>query len=116
MGFMTEVSILNDRWDEIRKNPVAFVADIYEHSATGGHYYRSYAIGQTTVAPTHHADDLRVYFSRGNSFFDAYPDKKMSGERLKMHISFLKDMRSYIKIAETATKKLIAKGEASETQ
>jgi putative transposase len=29
MGFMTEVSILNDRWDEIRKNPKEFVEQVY---------------------------------------------------------------------------------------
>ena len=35
MGFMTEVSILNDRWEEIRKNAPAFVEQLYEASIRG---------------------------------------------------------------------------------
>jgi len=114
MGFMTEVSILNDRWDEIRENPAAFVDQIYTASMSGNSpdsIYGKYVIGQTTVAPTHHADDIRVYFSGRNSFFDAYPARDISMDRLKHNLKYLKEMRGYIKVAEQATKKAIAEGE-----
>lgn len=117
MGFMTEVSILNDRWDEIRKNPAEFVEQVYVHSMTSGKYRTSgYVMAQTEVAPTHHADDIRVYFSGRNSFFDSYPDRYMPVDRLKNHLKYLKEMKGYIKISEAATKELIAKGEQVETK
>jgi len=112
MGFMTEVSILNDRWEEIRKNAPAFVEQLYTASIGGRDGYPSYIIGQTTVARTHHADDLRVYFSARNSFFDAYPENSMPVDRLKAHLKYLKEMKEYIKISEQAIKLRIAKGES----
>jgi hypothetical protein len=117
MGFMTEVSILNDRWGEIRNNPKEFVEQLYLHSMVSGRYRASgYVMGQTEVAPTHHADDVRVYFSGRNSFFDAYPDKYMPVDRLKNHLKYLKEMKNYLKISEVATKDLIAKGETVEVK
>lgn len=106
MGVMTEVSILNDRWYEIRQNPQDFVEQLMQHSLQGTD--RSYIVGQTTVAPSHHADDIRVYFSGRNSFFDAFPKKGMSVGALERHLKYLKEMKGYIKIAENATKRDIA--------
>lgn len=112
MGFMTEVSILNDRWDEIRRNPKEFVETLYMHSI-GGDQYSRWIIGQTTATPSHHADDIRVYFAGRNSFFDAYPwkDRYQDLESLKRHLGYIKEMRGYLKISEDATKEAIAKGE-----
>lgn len=110
MGYMTELSILNDRWDEIRKNAGDFVEQIYISSITDGKS-PDWIIGQTTVARTHHADYIRVYFSGRNSFFDSYPEKNMSVERLKSHLGYLKEVKQYIKLCESETKELIAKGE-----
>jgi hypothetical protein len=110
MGFMTEISILNDRWDEIRKNAGEFVEQIYMSSMTNGREPQ-YIIGQTTVERTHHADDVRVYFAGRNSFFDAYPEKGMSKGQLEHHLKYLKEMKRYIKLSEDATKAEIIKGE-----
>lgn len=113
MGYMTEVSILNDRWREIRENPSEFVEQLYTSSLNGtSDRYGNYVIGQTTVAKTHHADDIRVYFSGRNSFFEAYPVKHETVDQLKHHLKYLKEMKAYIKLAEEATKKAIAKGES----
>lgn len=106
MGFMTEISVLNDRWGEIRKDPSKFVEQIYQSSMSFGRT-PDYVIGQTTVARTHHADDLRVYHAHGNSFFDAYPDKGFDVRRLEMHLGFLKEMKRYLKICEVETKSRI---------
>lgn len=110
MGYMTEISILNDRWTEIRKEPAKFVEQIYENSMSFGRY-PSYVIGQTTVAKTHHADTLHVYYARGNSFFESYPEQDFDTRRLKYHLDALQNMKRYLKICETETKVLIAKAE-----
>ena len=108
MGFMTEVSILNDRFSEIERNPDRFVTDILAGMNHGGD--RNF-LAQTTVIPSHQADDIRVYFSGRNSFFDAYPRAGMSKERLERHLKYLKEMKAYIKIAEGATKSALMMGE-----
>lgn len=111
MGFMTEVSILNDRWSEIRQNPQKFVDEIYDASLHQDlHQYRyGYITGQTTVLPTHHADDMRVLYAARNSFLDAYPTRGMSKEQLESHLNRLKQMASYLKVAKEATKRELEK-------
>lgn len=111
MGYMTEIGILNDRWSEIRKDPANFVEQIYQSSTTYGRV-PNYIIGQTTVAKTHHADDMKVYQAHGNSFFEAYPEKDFDQRRLLLHLKELKAMRSYLKICEQETKRMIAATEA----
>lgn len=107
MGYMTEVGILNDHWDEIRKNPAEFVEQIYQSSTSYGHSPR-WIIGHTTVARTHHADTLHVYFAARNSFFEAYPDKCFDKRRLGYHLESLKEMKRYLKVCEDETKRRIA--------
>lgn len=116
MGFMTDISILNDRWDEIRKNPAEFVEQIFQSNWGGSDLYGHYVIGQTTVAKTHHADDIRVYFSGRNSFFDAYPEKGLSKESLERHLGYLKEMRSYLKVAQASTQAAIDRENRNEHQ
>jgi hypothetical protein len=115
MGFMTEVSILNDRWDEIRKSPKEFVEQLYEHSMEGRKMALKWVIGQTTVAPTHHADDIRVYYAGRNSFFDAYP-ARYNAKRLKYHLDYLREMKNYIRISEKATKAYLKEAEENEAK
>lgn len=106
---MTEVSILNDRWDEIQQNPKKFVDEIYEASIPGrGHNPFDYVTGQTTVIPSHHTDDMRVLYAAKNSFFDAYPERNMDKRQLKIHLTCLKEMTKYIKLATLATKQKLA--------
>ena len=106
MGFMTEVSILNDRWSEIQNDPKKFVDEIYEASEVGRRHDRfEYVTGQTTVLPTHHADDMRVLYAARNSFFDAYPTRGMDKRQLEFHLACLKQMADYIKMAKEATKR-----------
>lgn len=115
MGFMTEVSILNDRWNEIRKKPAEFVEQIYHSSISNGRLCE-YVIGQTTVAKTHHADDLRVYYAARNSFFDAYPENRFDRSTLEYQLKSIKSMKNYLKICETQTKLLLAKVEGKVEQ
>lgn len=110
MGYMTELSILNDRWDEIRKEPAKFVEQIYMASVTHGRE-PNWIIGQTTVAKTHHADTLHVYYARGNSFFESYPDRDFSTKRLEYHLEALQSIKKYLKICEAETKLRLAKAE-----
>jgi hypothetical protein len=106
MGFMTEVSILNDRWSEILQDPKRFVNEIYEAGIPGARRDRfGYITGQTTVLPAHHADDMRVLYAARNSFFDAYPTRGMDKRQLEFHLACLKQMANYIKMAKEATKR-----------
>ena len=104
MGFMTEVSILNDRWSEIQADPKRFVEEVYEASVRKNRY----VVGQTTVLPSHHADDMRVLYAARNSFFDAYPDRDMDERSLEYHLKSLKEMSKYIKLAKEATEQKLA--------
>jgi hypothetical protein len=92
MGFMTEISILNDQFSTIEKNPERFVQDIRQHMNFGGQ-----GVGQCTILKTHHSDDARVLFSHQNTFMDfdsplyvftkssSFPDSKREIEfKLKM--------------------------------
>jgi hypothetical protein len=88
-----------------------FVGGCQEASIENRQSRDRYIIGQTTVARTHHADDLRVYFAAGNAFFEAYPERGMTVDRLKQHLKYLSEMKRYIKVSEEATKAAIAKGE-----
>lgn len=104
MGYMTEIGILNDQLDEIKDNPEKFVEGIVEKLLEGGTI-----MAQATVIPAHHADDIRVLYSGGNSFFDAYPNRNWDERRLKLHLSFLKNMRNYLDLSEIATRELLLK-------
>jgi hypothetical protein len=104
MGFMTELSILNDRWSEILQDPKKFVNEVYEASVVGKRHNRfGYVTGQTTVLPAHHADDMRVLYAARNSFFDAYPERGMDKRQLELHLACLKRMAEYIKMAKKTT-------------
>ena len=108
MGYMTEIGILNDRWDEIRKEPAKFVEQVYQSSISNGRE-PSYIIGQTTVSKTHHADDARVYLAHQNSFIEAYPEKGFDIRRLGMHLADLKSMQIYLKACEKQTLSMLDK-------
>lgn len=77
MGYMTEISILNDAIDVVLDNPDQLADAIREgmngepgdthavRSKTGGIF-----INPITTQPSHHADDPRVYIASQNSFTD----------------------------------------------
>lgn len=110
MGFMTEVSILNDRFDELERDPARFVSDIRRGMNRDGD---PYFIGQTTIHPSHHADTAHVYLAARNSFTEAYPPRKADTRELQWHLERLTEMRRYIAVCTKATKLQLetAKGE-----
>lgn len=98
MGFMTEISVLNDQWDEIKKDPKRFVDEInvlmngesQYGLADGERTYlgdkaKGTTRGQATVYKSHHADTPRVYIAWRNSFvsINVYDIENVYGERLK---------------------------------
>jgi hypothetical protein len=91
MGFMTEISILNDRWHEIKKaikkDPGRFCDEIDVlmsgkpiyglPDADGRREYKGREVPGTgrlgvnasfTMYPSHHADDARLYLAFENAF------------------------------------------------
>ncbi len=72
MGFMTEVSISNDMWHVMKANPDEFFGAI--DRGMQSHRIDSYPVANTSgylkVAPSHHADEPRLYLAWRNSFVD----------------------------------------------
>lgn len=73
MGYNTQVLILNDALDVIRKNPEGFVEGLYQAILVGSREGRDHIdIGVSgyanaaSVIPTAHADTTRVLVSHGN--------------------------------------------------
>lgn len=72
MGYMTTVTILNDAWSQIKKNPQQFIENI-ELGINGidkfdkrmSNKINSYSVGNhcnpMEVAESHHADNFRLY-------------------------------------------------------
>lgn len=77
MGFNTTVFLLNDRLDEIRRNPEKFVNEVFQALHEGNDAERArgcYVTGQSTVMRTQHADVPRLYITHGNAILDlSYP-------------------------------------------
>lgn len=80
MGYMTTITILNDGWDQIKKNPEKFVENISEgmhgiKRRVGGGIDRqaisTFGLGNhcnlMDVAVSHHADDARMYVTWANT-------------------------------------------------
>lgn len=115
MGFMTEVSILNDSWHELRKNPQQLVDAIAagmdkrvasDHAARGEYIVHVNAV---TVQPSHHADEPRLYIAWRNSFvsLDKYNIEREFGDRLndpRDHL--LRVIEEEIAVAESKLKSL----------
>lgn len=104
MGFMTEISILNDAWHTIKEHPQEFIEKIDEGMrgdriyARSGELDTSYGIAgyanPLTVYPSHHADVERVYVAGGNSFtaLDRYTLGQEYGNRLADKDDFIHDV------------------------
>lgn len=91
MGFMTELSLLNDAWHAIERNPTQLV-DAIKRGMNGApgdthgiHDGNSVYANPITTFPSHHADDPRVYIAWQNSFksLDQYIVSTQYGERLE---------------------------------
>ena len=80
MGWMTEISILNDCADQIKKHPKQFAEEVYKRIGSVDIYGEEFGLGYCangfTVKETHHADDARLYLSEGNMFTDLTGDIK----------------------------------------
>ena len=84
MGFMTDITILNDVWHEIKAHPEEFVESIgvlmnYSDDQRRRYNLDHYEnirnhIGYMHIHQSHHADDTRVMYSGQNSsqYLDAY--------------------------------------------
>lgn len=64
MGMNTTIFICNDALHEIERNPEKFVKELVEAIQYGT---MTTILGQTTVMPTAHADQGRLYYTRANS-------------------------------------------------
>jgi hypothetical protein len=89
MGFMTTVGILNDRLDEIERNPEQFVTDISKAISRGKSTY--HAVGQTTVMRSHHADTAEVIYAGKNCWISfGINAHDLTKEEIEVHLMFAK--------------------------
>lgn len=72
MGFSTEVHISNDAWHIMRENPGEFCDRITEgmNARCIDSYGVQNYVNYLKVAPSHHADDPRLYLSWRGAFVD----------------------------------------------
>ncbi len=80
MGYNTIIMILNDRLPDIKADPGQFVRGIIE----GLHDPDRWVLGQTTVIPTRHADELQIVASAGNYALSMSP----YGDELRQMIHY----------------------------
>lgn len=83
MGFNTTVLILNDAWDQIRKNPEEFVEGIYEKMNYGGTVGVGNHANPVQVIESRHADEFRLYASHGNQITELSPWSKETQETMR---------------------------------
>ncbi len=72
MGFLTTVTIKNDRLHEFNTDRAAFCNALFEamNQANAEHSAVSVCGGYLTVQPSRHADDHTVFLHSGNTVFD----------------------------------------------
>jgi len=73
MGFITTVKILNDGFDQIEKNPEAFVAGIRENMNDGGEFGVGNHCNNVEVMKAGHADEFRLFAVYQNSIIELSP-------------------------------------------
>jgi len=103
MGFLTTITVYNDRWHEIEDNPVEFVEDIDKYISKGKMDRFDYALAQTKVHRTRHADDKTVYVHIGNTVIDVNP---FNGEMERIRDEFPKFYNQIVDQLEYTLKKL----------
>lgn len=73
MGYNTTVHILNDAWDQIKKNPEQFVAGIDENMHRGGTFGVGNHCNPVKVVRTGHADEFRLFAAHRNQITELSP-------------------------------------------
>ena len=73
MGYLTTITIYNDRLHEIKEDPEKFVEDITKYIAKGGMARFDYALAETKIQKPRHADDHTIYVHLGNTVIDVNP-------------------------------------------
>jgi hypothetical protein len=109
MGYMTTITILNDAWDTIKRNPEQFLNNIssgmngitYDRQY-GQNRINSYPVGNhcnpMEVAESHHADNARLYLVYQNMMTTfGYPNDL---KNIKLRKEFLKVAKQLIKDEE----------------
>lgn len=70
MGYLTTITVYNDQWHDTKQNPKKFVENIDKFISKGRMDRFDYAVNQTKVHKTRHADDHTVYVHTGNTVVD----------------------------------------------
>lgn len=74
MGFLSTITIKNDRLHEFKENPAEFARIIFEGIDKANELHKSVSLegGYLGIQPSRHADDTTVYVHMGNTVFDLH--------------------------------------------
>lgn len=103
MGYLTTVTIYNDHFSDIEKNPKEFVEGIKHHMNRGSRRSGS-VIGQSKVHKTRHADDHTVYVHMGNTVVEMNPYSDDTKRIIEEHPRFAADLLQHLEYTVEALK------------
>jgi hypothetical protein len=117
MGYMTTITILNDAWDQIKKNPEQFIENINKGMSGIGYFgerdgktIHSYPVGNHAnpmdVARSHHADEDRLYLAFENSLFPIGDNDMDCIKDIEYRKRILERVKWWLKIEEKRIREL----------
>lgn len=96
MGFLTTITIKNDRLHEFEANPLEFAKTIFEGIVEANRLHKQVSLvgNYIEIEPSRHADDETVYIHTGNTVFNlnSYNDdfKELAAWNPKLAKDFVK--------------------------
>ena len=119
MGYMTTLTILNDTYDAIEKNPKQFFSAIDDamgggllgrrnHIGTnfGANTYHIGNGGQVDIAPSYHMDDVKLFLCGCNGMYDLGRVYGIDDKRsIEIQLSFIERAKIILEYSEKELKK-----------
>lgn len=114
MGFLTTITVYNDRLHEYKSDPLSFAEQVFTamDRANADHHSETVDGGYIRVQPSFHADDHQLFVHYGNSVLNLNPYKddfkRLLRESPTIAARYLKAGEDLVKEAKKALKQ--AKG------
>lgn len=71
MGFLTTITLRNDKLHDMEANPEAFARDLFAAIDKANEHHMAYDLdNRFIVQPSRHADDHAIFVHKGNSVLD----------------------------------------------
>ncbi len=109
MGFMTQVGILNDMLSTIKDSPKQFVEGVCSAINLYPNERQPYIVGQTTVLPSHHADEPVVTLAYANNFVDFRFARTLDEQILKHRVQMARRAQQTLAYQTSELEKALVK-------